>query len=228
MMTMKKALVELKKKGVFAHVFIKKCHYWPRHVPGDDIIMHFTNEEVGKVDAIKGVLDDVPFCLFAMKEPDYMMQIMSMYGTLGNLGEEKTQHFTVNGAHRVVKFCYPEVVHNHYAYRDMIDNHNPQHMHPISMEETWITGCWPNCVFCFLLVFTMVNVQNAGVYFYHLPKVNSLFARKLIAQQLIKNRYLIVEQSARKQTQHGEMIHHLVALPTFKKFKNGQLVKMQE
>ena len=94
-----KALAELKKKGVFAHALIKKCHYWPRHVPGDDIIMHFTNEEVGKVDAIKGVLDDVPFYLFAMKEPDYMMQIMSMYGTLGNLGEEKTWHFTINGAH---------------------------------------------------------------------------------------------------------------------------------
>ena len=60
--------------------------------------MHFTNDEVGKADAIKGVLDDVPFYLFAMKEPEYMMQIMSTYGTLGNLGEEKTWHFTVNGA----------------------------------------------------------------------------------------------------------------------------------
>ena len=118
-----------------------------------------------------------------------------------------------------------EVVHNHYTYRDVIDNHNSQRMHPISMEETWMTAHWPNHVFCFLLVVTMVNVQNAGVYFYHLPKVDSLFARKLIAQQLIENRYLIVEQSARKQTWHGEMIHHLVALPTFKKFENGQLVK---
>ena len=220
-----KALVELKKKGAFAHVLIKKCRYWPRHVPGDDIITHFKNEEVGKVDAIKGVLDDVPFYLLAMKEPDYVMQIMSMYGTLGNLGQEKTRHFTVNEAHQVVKFCYPKVVHNHYAYRDVIDNHNLQHMHPISMEETWMTVRWPNCVFCFLLAVTMVNVQNAGVYCYHLPKVDSLFACKLIAQQLIENRYLIVKQSARKWTWHGEMIHHLVALPTFKKFENGRLVK---
>ena len=91
-----KALVELQKKGVFAHMFIKKRRYWPKHVPGDDIIVHFTNEEVGKVDAIKGVLEDVPFYLFAMKEPDYMMQIMSTYGTLGNLEEEKTQHFTTS------------------------------------------------------------------------------------------------------------------------------------
>ena len=207
------------------YVLIKKCRYWPRHVPGDNIITHFTNEEVGKADAIKGVLDDVPFYLFVMKEPDYVMQIMSMSGTLGNLGEEKTWHFTINGACQVVKFCYPEVVHNHYAYRDMIDNHNSQHMHPISMEETWMTARWPNHVSCFLLAVTMVNTQNAGVYFYHLPKVNSLFACKLIAQQLIKNRYLIAKQSARKQTRYGATIHCLVALPTFRKFENGQLVK---
>ena len=44
-----------------------------------------------------------------MKEPDYVMQIMSTYGTLRNLGQEKTWHFTINGVRRVVKFCYPEV-----------------------------------------------------------------------------------------------------------------------
>ena len=216
-----KALVELKKKGVFAHELIKKCRYWPRIVAGVDIITHFTNEEAGKADAIKGVLDNVPFYLFAMKEPDYMMQIMSMYGTLRNLGEEKTQHFTINGVCQVVKFCYPKVVHNHYTYRDVIDNHNLQHMHPIAMEETWMTACWPNHVFCFLLTVTMVNVQNEGVYFYHLPKVDSLFACKLIAQQLIENRYLIVKQLTRKWTRCGEMIHCLMALHTFKIFENG-------
>ena len=128
--------------------------------------VHFANEEVGKEVAIKGVLDDVRFYLFAMKEPDYMMQIMSMYGTLGNLGEEKTQHFTITGVHQVVQFFYTKVAHNHYAYRDVIDNDNSQCMHPISMEETWMTACWQNRVFCFLLVVTMVNIPNAGVYFY--------------------------------------------------------------
>ena len=88
-----------------------------------------------------------------------------------------------------------------------------------------MTACWPNHVFSFLLAVTMINVQNSAVYFYHFPKVDSLFAHKLIAQQLIENRYLIVEQLARKRTRRGETIHHLMALPTFKKFENGQLVK---
>ena len=53
-----------------------------------------------------------------------------------------------------------------------------------------MTSRWPNRVFCFLLAFTMVNIQNAGCYFENLPKVDALMARKLIAQQLIENKYL--------------------------------------
>ena len=48
----------------------------------------------------------------------------------------------------------------------------------------------PNHVFCFLLAMTMVNVQNAGVYFCNLPKGDSLTACKLIAQQPMENKYL--------------------------------------
>ena len=40
-----------------------------------------------------------------------------------------------------------------------------------------MTTCWPNHMFCFLLAVTMVNVQNAGVYFCNLPKVDSLTAQ---------------------------------------------------
>ena len=56
-------------------------------------------------------------------------------------------------------------------------------MHPLSMEETWMTMHWPNHVFCFLLAVTMVNVQNAANYFAKTPKMDSLSARCLIAEQ---------------------------------------------
>jgi hypothetical protein len=59
-------------------------------VPGDDIIAHFSDKNVGDVDAIKGQLDGVPFYLFGMKEPDYTMIIMATYGTLSKLGPEKS------------------------------------------------------------------------------------------------------------------------------------------
>ena len=183
--------------------------------------MHFMDKPIGAADAIKGKLDGMPFYIFGMKETDYIMQIISTYGTLAMMGEEKHHHVMVSGTKQVITYKYPEVVHNHYQYRDMIDNHNSQQMHPIPMEETWMTTCWPNRIICFLLVVTMVNVQNAGVYFCSFPKVDSLTAHKLIAQQLIENRYIIVEQSLpRKWPQHGEASHRLVALPTHRKFEN--------
>ena len=138
------------------------------------------------------------------------------------MGEEKHRHVMVSGTKQVITFKYLEVVHNHYQYRDVTDNHNLQLMHPISMKQTWMTTCWPNHVFCFLLAVTMVNVQNAGVYLCSFPKVDSLTARKLIAQHLIENRYFIVQKpSPRKCVQCGKPSHHLVTLPTHQKFKNG-------
>ena len=72
-------------------------------------------------------------------------------------------------------------------------------MHPIAME-TWMTTRWPNQVFCFLLAVTVVNVQNAGVYFCGFPKVDAPTARKLIAQQLLENKY---NQLLRSHHQRG-------------------------
>ena len=82
-------LVELKKVGVFAHALIKKRQYWPKHVPGEQIIQHFADKSIGSSDAIKGELDGVPFHIYGMKEPDYVMQIMSTYGTMLELHEDK-------------------------------------------------------------------------------------------------------------------------------------------
>ena len=65
----------------------------------------------------------------------------------------------VGGQKQVKTFRYPEVVYNHYAFRDMIDNHNSQRMHPIAMEETWMTTRWANRVFCFLLAVTVVKMR---------------------------------------------------------------------
>ena len=53
------------------------------------IIQHFQVKEVGATDALSGVLDDVPIEVHGMKELDYIMMLMSSYGTLTECGEEK-------------------------------------------------------------------------------------------------------------------------------------------
>ena len=96
------AIVELKKTGLFVAALIKKCRCWPKYVPGDEIIAHFDNKDVGDVDAIKGTMDGVPFHIHAMKEPDYIMILMSTYGTTLRMGVTKSRHYTVEGVKKVV------------------------------------------------------------------------------------------------------------------------------
>ena len=171
------AIVELKKRGLFAAALMKKYMYWPKYVPGNEIIVHFDNKDVGDVDTIKGTMDGVRFHMHAMKEPDYIMMLMSTYGITLRMGVTKRWHYTVDGIKKGVEFQYPGIVHNHYKICDMIDNHNSFWIHPISIEETWMTVRWANHMFCFLLTITIVNKQNAAVYFLNKPKLDALQSR---------------------------------------------------
>ena len=56
---------------------------------GNPIIQHFGEKDVEATEALLGKLDDVPFHVHCMKEPDYVMMLMSTYGTLAEVSEEK-------------------------------------------------------------------------------------------------------------------------------------------
>ena len=169
-------------------------------------------------------MDGIPFYIHEMKEPNYVMMLMSTYGTLNGVGENKKHHYEENGVKKTTEFRYPEVVYNHYRFRDMIDNHNSFRMHPISMEETWMTMRWANHVFCFLLAITVVNIQNAAVYFLNKVKLDALQSRRQIMKQLIFNVHLEQEQASRKHSRLGYHVHTLTMVPINKKFNQGRLV----
>ena len=76
-----KGIIELRTKGVFASALIKKRRYWPKYIKGDDIKAHFKNKNMGDADSRAGTLDNIPFHVYTMKEPDYVMSLMSTYGT---------------------------------------------------------------------------------------------------------------------------------------------------
>ena len=46
------------------------------------IDQHFKDKEVGETDSLHGELEGGPYDIFGMKEPDYIMKIMSTYGGL--------------------------------------------------------------------------------------------------------------------------------------------------
>ena len=75
------AIIELQKRGVYSSALIKKRRYWPKYIDGDAVRQHFDAKEVGSTDSWPGKLDNQDFHVFAMKEPDYVMSLMSTYGT---------------------------------------------------------------------------------------------------------------------------------------------------
>ena len=81
---------------------------------------HFDGKDVGDCDSWKGPMDKVDFHVYAMKEPDYVMSIMSMYGTNQWTVREMQHELVVGGQ----KKSYPEVIGNHFLYRHPVDDHN--------------------------------------------------------------------------------------------------------
>ena len=77
-----KALLELKRHGLFACALIKKHCFWPTGVPGVAIDEHMAGKEVESVNAIQGSSEGVVYNLWAMKEPDHVMKMMATGGSL--------------------------------------------------------------------------------------------------------------------------------------------------
>ena len=74
---MLKALLEMKKHCLFACALIKKRRFWPTGVPGVAMAKHMMGKEVRSVDAIQGSSEGKVYNLWAMKEPDYVMEMMA-------------------------------------------------------------------------------------------------------------------------------------------------------
>ncbi len=68
---------------------IKKRCFWPKGIDGTRIVAHFDNLAVGTTDRLPGNYENIKFDVFAMKEPDYVMMMMSTYGALTEHSEQK-------------------------------------------------------------------------------------------------------------------------------------------
>jgi hypothetical protein len=145
-----KALIELRKVGVYAAAVIKKHRYWPKYIDGDAVAAHFEGKDIGSFDVLPGKLEDIPFGIFAMKEPDYVMSLMATYGTDDKIeSSNATRTIITNNRQSTVSFKYTELYYNHFTYRNAVDAHNQLRHQPISLETTWQTHRWANRVFAF-------------------------------------------------------------------------------
>ena len=221
-----KALVQLKKVGIFACAVIKKSWYWPAFVPGEAINREFDDLElkVGDSLAISRKLDGEEYFFWALKEPSYIMKMMATGGPLlanDSCGEQK-RRWTEGGVERVGTFRFPCPYDWHYKFRHAVDDHNNlRHALP-SIEHTITTTRWEMRVFSFVIVVTEVNAFLAYRFFSRPNPVPTLqqFRHKL-AWELIKNKWLAREDLDKSHV--VSTVHQLQRAPLHAmKYANGR------
>lgn len=109
----------------------------------------------------------IPFHIFAMKEPDYVMKLMSTYVTNELQVNHATKRIYIGSDGNMVttNFCYPEDVSNHFKFWHVVYDHNAKRHARISLEYVWATKDWQYYPFSFLLTVSEVNINPAEAYF---------------------------------------------------------------
>ena len=86
-----KAIVELRKKGIFSSSMIKKKQFWPKYVKGDEILSHSKDKEPGYVGSLECQGGGETFYIHGLHKPDYSLLFMTTYGYLDRCGKEQTR-----------------------------------------------------------------------------------------------------------------------------------------
>ena len=128
--------------------------HWPNNVNGEAAKEQFYGKGVDYYDSISVLIYYQHFNIHGMKDPDYTTMMITTYSTLDiRVNEIK---WRVNGDTVCLK--YPDIVRNHYTYQHDDYNHNNLQRSFISIENTWATSYWHDCVFAFLHGVKEVNI----------------------------------------------------------------------
>ena len=229
-----KGIIKLREMGLFACALIKKRQSWPVGVPGDAMQARFDRPgvNVGDVDAVSGTQDGVPYNLWGMKEPDYVMRMMATGGPNSVDDSCKTTTRTWKRGNEEISttFQYPRPFDWHFRYRHAVDDHNNlRHALP-SVEDTWVTKRWECRVFSFILAITEINAFLALRYFVFgndtikgCPTL--LVFRRRLAWQLINNPWIRQEQQVSDERVWPGAIHRLITAPDHaRKWSGGTFI----
>ena len=159
-----KGLLEMSKRVVYVNSFIKQRRYWPREVYGYYVNDYFRSKNIGDLGSLSGEQDKTEFKISVLKEPSYSIMIMSTFSVFTVPEGLKEERMVVNG--QIAKFKYPEVVTDHYRYREAVDNHNAlRHdggtKSQFGLESKLGTTWWSIRFFAFSIACTEVNAYLA-------------------------------------------------------------------
>ena len=135
-----KVLVELRKKGVFGAALMMKRRYWLTNIKVDAIDAQFASKELGNAAAVKQVEYGVGYHVFCIKEPHYVMKLMTTYGTLEPTDKSTRSKFKRGGVMETKEFMYQEVVAINFFIDIKLMTTKKVGMHPSLLRELGITN----------------------------------------------------------------------------------------
>ena len=89
-------------------------------------------------------MDNMPYDIFCMKEPECVMKIMMTHGGLIVNEDQKISNtiFNVGDDYQVASFKYTEPFSNHFDLRHIVDYHNNLRHAILLLNETWLIQSW--------------------------------------------------------------------------------------
>lgn len=197
-----RGLLELKKRGLYASIVIKKKRYWPKYIPGDELDARASTLAIGEhvcrqgVMKIPGTVAPQGFYCVALRDSKHVLKLMCTYGTSILEGPQKIRRDPATGG--LVYFKYPNVIANYYTARHAVDDNNNLRQGSISLEAVGGTHDWAFRQFLALTAISEVNallMYNIKMEATDRPRLSVLQFRRLLAQQLVENEYFTAENA---------------------------------
>ena len=113
------------------------------------------------MDVVQGSIRGKSYHIMDIEDPDYVMLVMTTYGTLEHLVESDTQQRYKGAVEDLVtkRYTYCGVFGNHFNYRHQVDDNSNRCHYPISVEKNQAKKYWPDRCHAYFLVLIEVNAN---------------------------------------------------------------------
>lgn len=221
-----KALMALKARGIYAASVAKKRSYWPRHIPGDEILAHMQGKPVGELHGRRGKLGNTRFNIFAVNHVRYTFIMVATYGSTLLQGEEKKIK-TADG--QTFSYKRNEPISDYYKARHAVDDHNRHRQgQRIGIEKAWGSKFWANRQLAFIITVNLVNSMLAYNHYiaakHGKPQLSLNDFKDSISIDLIRlweERELEGQAASKRPRRSSDMEHTPVKMQKFEGAKPG-------
>jgi hypothetical protein len=198
------ALIQLKKKGVFASCLLKKKKYWPKFSHGAENESHMRDVPLGHIDALQDKFGGEDFAIYLMKDSKYTLQLAANYGKNVRKGPDKRRrHQVTNQLHT---FKYSDTIADYYHGRHAADDNNHYRQGIASIEDGWQTKLYHQRMFAVALGMCETNSKLAHDFFKGVTpdrKLTSVQWRAAIVDDLLRLYPPPIVAPNHKRQRHG-------------------------